>query len=172
MEVILSRAKNEKELKTVQNFFLDYFYTMSQYDPQIIINSYGLPMWSPFGLPGPTTSQECIRFNWWIRDICLQYVIMADGQPAGFVIICADQAHLAPGVDYELMDFYITPKYRRQKIGRLAARAAFDLFQGRWQVFQLEQNPPARTFWQSVVGEYTNGNYENLDGGTQQRFQN
>ncbi len=171
MEIKLSRA-NEQEAQIVKNFFVAYFYDMSQYDDNLIINAYGLPMWEPFGLPGPTTFEECVQFNWWIRDKCFLYLIRANENPAGFVIICADKSHLAPEIDYELLDFYIAPKYRRTGIGQQAARAAFDLFQGRWQVFELAKNTPALIFWQKVIADYTGGQYENLDSGTQQRFSN
>lgn len=156
----------------VQNMFVSYFYDLSQYDDQIIINAHGLPMWEPFGLPGPRTADECAPFNWWIRDKCQLYIIEVAGQPAGFVIILADKTELIPEVDIELMDFYIVPKYRRQGLGRQAARAAFGLYHGRWQVFQLERNAAARAFWQAIIKDYTHDQYENLDGGTQQRFNN
>jgi predicted acetyltransferase len=162
----------EAEMPIVRHFFLSYFYDMSQYDDNLIINDAGLPMWEPFGLPGPQTPDECIKFNWWIRDLCQHYIIRVDERPAGFVIICAAKEHLPEGVEYELMDFYITPKYQRNGIGKEAARQALDLFHGNWCVFQLEKNMPARNFWQKVIGEYTSGNFENLDGGTQQRFSN
>ena len=40
---------NDRTLPIVQNFFLAYFYDMTQYDDNLIINAYGLPMWQPFG---------------------------------------------------------------------------------------------------------------------------
>jgi predicted acetyltransferase len=171
MQVELMLAQGEA-VATVKHFFLAYFYDMAQYDPNIGINQFGLPVWLPNGLPGATTPLECVEANWWIRDKCLLYLVVVEGNPAGFVIILADKNQLIPEVDYELMDFYITPKYRRSGVGKIAARLAFDLFQGNWQVFQLELNTPARTFWQGVINEYTNGNFQNLDGGTQQHFSN
>jgi predicted acetyltransferase len=171
MTVTLTRTTPATD-HIVRNMFVAYFYDMSQYDDNLIINAHGLPMWLPFGLPGPTTLDECIAFNWWIRDLCECYIIQSDGSPAGFVILLTKQEKLPKGTDYELMDFYIAPKYRRSGIGAQAARLAFDLHHGTWIVYQLERNLPARSFWQTVINHYTNGNYTNLDGGTQQRFQN
>jgi predicted acetyltransferase len=171
MEVTLTLASGA-ETQVVKNMFPGYFFDLSQYDPNLIINEYGVPMWAPFGLPGPKTLAECADFNWWIRDECELYVIRADGNPAGFTIILTDATHLAPEVDVELLDFYIVPKYRRLGIGRLAARAAFETHHGRWQVFQLEKNAPAITFWHLVIAEYTGGNYESIDEGTQELFTN
>ncbi len=70
------------------------------------------------------------------------------------------------------MDFFITPKYRGQGVGRLAARAAFDLHHGRWQVEELARNAPAIRFWHHVIDKYTRGQYENRNNGAQQRFAN
>ena len=171
MHITLSLA-DEKEMSIVKNFFVAFFYDLSQYDDKLIINDFGLPMWEPSGLPGPQTLAECAPFNWWVRDSCFSYIIRADGKPAGFLNILANKTQLAPEVDFELLDFYIAPKYRRQKIGRAAAKAAFELYHGTWQVFELERNLAARSFWQAVINEYTNGHYTNLDDGTQQRFRN
>lgn len=170
-EIRLTRALDD-DMQIVRNMFLGYFYDMSQYDDNLIINDYGLPMWAPFGLPGPRSADECVRFNWWIRDRCEHYVIRGDGGPAGFVIICADPAHLPEGVEYELMDFYVAPRYRRRGVGRAAARLAFELHHGSWVVYQLARNAPALRFWHELIADYTGGSFTMLDEGTQQRFRN
>jgi predicted acetyltransferase len=171
MPITLARTSAETR-HIAANLFTAYFYDLSQYDDQIVINAHGLPVWEPFGLPGPRTLDECAPYNWWVRDQCEIYLVLADGSPAGFVIIAAGLAHIPEGIDFELQDFYIAPRYRRRGIGRIAARLAFELHHGAWVVYQLERNHPARVFWQGVVNEYTGGQYENLDGGTQQRFRN
>lgn len=171
MQVTLKRMTDE-DRHVVTNMFTAYFYDLSQYDDNLIINAHGLPTWAPSGGPGPRTHEECVVQNWWIRDQAELYIIRANGNPAGFVIILTSPAHLPPGIEYELMDFYIAPKYRRQGVGRAAAQAAFDLYHGKWVVYQLARNVPARRFWQGVVGDYTGGKFENLQGGIEQRFRN
>ena len=163
---------DDAQLPIVHHMFVAYFYDLSQYDDNLIINDYGLPMWAPFGLPGPTTPAECVAMNWWVRDRCRCYVIRVDGSPAGFAIVRGAGTGLEPGVDWELQDFYIAPKYRRGGVGRLAAPQVFDLERGVWQVFQLARNLPARVFWQQVIGDYTAGNFQNIGDGTEQRFDN
>jgi len=152
--------------------FLAFFYDLSQYDPNLVINIHGLPTWAPSGLPGPSNLEEFVRINWWIRGDCLRYIIRVDDNPAGYLIICNKREHLTPEVDFELVDFYIAPKYRRQGVGRIAARLAFDTQHGVWQVFELAANTPALKFWHDIIGEYIHGQYTDLDGGTQQRFRN
>lgn len=159
-------------LPIVKNMFTAYFYAMSQYDDGLIINASGLPHWAAFGLPGPTTHEECVAMNWWIRDRCEALIIRVDGVPAGFAFICAEKSHIPPEIDFELLDFYIVPKYRRQGVGKQAAQRIFDGRRGKWQLFELEQNLPALAFWHGFLKEYTGDAYENLDGGAQQRFDN
>jgi predicted acetyltransferase len=171
MEVSLVRTMPETE-SVLRFFFVAFFLELSEYDDNIILNAHGLPMWAPNGLPGPSTVDDCAEFNWWVRGDGERYLIFVDGTPAGYTILCTRGSHIPKGVDYELLDFYIAPKYRRRGVGRIAARLALDLHQGSWVVYQLERNQPARAFWQAVISEYTGGNYENRDGGIEQRFRN
>ncbi len=171
MDVTIETAAPDT-LQIVKNMFVAYFYDMSQYDDGLIINPYGLPHWAAFGPGGPKTAEECAAMNWWIRDRCEAIIIRADGVSAGFTFICADKAHLPPEIDFELLDFYIAPKYRRQSVGRQAARLILNRQRGRWQLFELARNLPALTFWRGFLADYTNGAYENLNDGTQQRFDN
>lgn len=170
MTIALQRVTDAAGMKIVRNMFTAFFYDLSQYDDKLVINAYGLPTWEPAGLPGPRDHEECARLNWWIRGQCEAYVIRVDRNPAGFVHILRDKRHLVQDVDQELLDFYVAPKYRRQGVGREAARQAFDLYTGTWQVYELTLNDPALRFWHSVIDEYTGGQYEDLQGGTLQRF--
>jgi predicted acetyltransferase len=169
--VSLMRTTPETE-HIVRNLFLAYFYIMAEYDDGISLNEHGLPVWMSFGPPGPHSPEECIRYNWWLRDGWERYIICKGTQPAGFVFIAAPPSHLPFPVDYELADFFVAPKYHRQGIGRQAARQAFELHHGSWVVYELARNLRARTFWHRLLDEYTGGKYLDLDNGTQQRFTN
>jgi predicted acetyltransferase len=48
----------------------------------------------------------------------------------------------------------------RSNEGRAAAFAAFDRFEGPWEVRQRTENPEATAFWRRAIGEYTGGDYE------------
>jgi predicted acetyltransferase len=170
MNVSLTRVADAEGALIVRNMFTAYFYDLSQYDDNLVINRFGLPTWAPSGLPGPKDHDSCARHNWWVRGSAEAYVIRADGNPAGFLHIMRDRRHLAMGVDQDLLDFYVAPKYRRCGVGSSAARQAFDLYPGTWQVFELARNEPALRFWHKVIGEYTGGDFLDLDDGTQQRF--
>lgn len=171
MNVSLVPATNAT-LPVVQNLFVAFFYDLSAYDPNLVINEYGLPTWAPSGLPGPRTIAECAPHNWWIRDRCQAYLIHANNHVAGYAMVLADKQHLPGDVDFELLDFYIAPPFRRQGVGRQAARLVFDAHRGRWQVFELAKNAPALAFWHRLIAEYTAGDFQNKSDGTEQRFNN
>ncbi len=171
MRVTLAEVTQESR-HVLRNMFSVYFCELSQWDDLVALNEHGLPVWTDFGVPQPRTHDECVSYNWWIRDRCHQYLILADNQPAGFVIVNPGPEHLPAGVDYDLLDFFVAHKYRRQGVGRQAACLAFDLFHGRWEVAQLAWNAPAVAFWNNVVSEYTGGEYETLDNGARQQFEN
>jgi len=90
-----------------------------------------------------------------------QYLIRADGRLAGFVMIDeVDHSILTGERDVILMrEFFVLRAYRRHGVGRIAARRAFELFPGRWEVFQLRENVVAQAFWRKVIGAYTAGRY-------------
>lgn len=89
------------------------------------------------------------------------YLIRVDGQPAGFVMIDeVDRSRLTGQRDILLMrEFFVLRAYRRHGVGRIAACRAFEMFPGRWEVFQLQENVVAQKFWRRVIGEYTADNY-------------
>jgi predicted acetyltransferase len=163
MNITLERATDETR-PILHRFFLQFFYALSEYDPYIYINDFGLPFYKPTNPPlpgeGPRTFDEAVRVNFWVRGECEQYLIRANGLPAGYVIVADRMPHMPPGVDYEILDFYIAPPYRRAGVGRRAAQLAFGLHSGEWIVYQLQKNEPAKAFWRAVIGEYTNENYD------------
>jgi len=171
MTVSLTEVTNETR-HILRNLFTVYFSELSQWDEFVALNEHGLPVWTAFGMTQPRSHDQCADYNWWIRDACAQYLILADNQPAGFVIINAGPGELPTGVDYELLDFFVAHKYRRRGAGCQAARLAFDLFHGRWEVAELAGNAAAVAFWNGVIREYSHGQYDRLDEGVRQRFRN
>ncbi|KAA9006559.1 GNAT family N-acetyltransferase [Paenibacillus spiritus] len=86
------------------------------------------------------------------------YLITCDGHPAGFALV--DRLLRSPEGDFYMTEFFVMQKYRRFGVGTWAAHRLFDMFPGDWKVSQVRANTPARTFWRRVIGEYTNGIYE------------
>ena len=96
--------------------------------------------------------------SYWVEEDRHPFLLLVDGKIAGFVLV-RDTKDEAGAVTHHLAEFFVMRKYRRQKIGRAAARQAFDHFPGKWEVLQIPNNLPGQAFWRKVIGEYTGGNY-------------
>lgn len=86
------------------------------------------------------------------------FIIRVDGKLAGFALIreIANQEWTY----YWMTEFFVLRKYRRKGVGKIAAFTIFNMFPGKWQIGQIEQNIPAQKFWRKVISEYTNGNFK------------
>jgi len=51
-------------------------------------------------------------------------------------------------------------KYRRNGVGKFVALTVFDMFKGKWEVCQIQNNLPARKFWKSIISEYMKNDYQ------------
>ncbi|MFY0758443.1 hypothetical protein AB1K32_06135 [Metabacillus dongyingensis] len=50
-------------------------------------------------------------------------------------------------------------KFRRSGLGKKIAHNIFQMYIGKWEIFQIERNKPAQSFWRKVIEEYTAGDY-------------
>ncbi|MFD1737259.1 hypothetical protein ACFSCX_11915 [Bacillus salitolerans] len=57
--------------------------------------------------------------------------------------------------DFRIDQFFILQKYKGKGLGKKAALMTFDLYSGKWQFNQIENNYPAQAFWRSTIKEYT-----------------
>ncbi len=107
-------------------------------------------LWQPDHLP-----------SWLGEDQDLPLVIVADGCRVGFALVArAPSPWIAPGCDHRMSEFFVVRRERRHGIGALAAHAIFDAHPGRWEVSELVRNERAIRFWRRVIGEQTEGRYE------------
>lgn len=89
------------------------------------------------------------------------FFIRVDGKIAGYVIISDGGCrYLEDETAHNIDEFFVTRKYRRKGIGRIAATTAFDLYKGKWEVCQMQDNVSAQQFWLSVISEYTNNDFQ------------
>ena len=88
------------------------------------------------------------------------YVVRVDGKLAGFVLVHRHGRLVDDPRVTRMSEFFIMRKYRRRGVGELVATRAFDLFTGRWEVWEIEQNVSAQAFWRRVIDRYTGGHFE------------
>lgn len=86
------------------------------------------------------------------------YLLYVDAVPAGFAAIAA-QVESSP-CQYEVCEFYIVPCFRRQDWGKHFAFHIWNELAGNWEVKQINGADKARIFWQSIIHEFTQGEYQ------------
>ncbi len=171
MDVELSRGGHADE-QAVRNLFTAYFYELAAWDPGILMNEFGLPVWHEFDVV-PRTPEEQVEGNWWIRGRCARYAIRADRAAVGIAIVCEDLS-LVPypvpeGTDFEILDFYVAPKVRRQGVGGRAVALVLERHRGNGVLFTLEENERAHAFWRASLGRCARDVVEH-DAGAMFRF--
>ena len=95
--------------------------------------------------------------HYWADPACQPFMFVVAGRYAGFALV--DAAVQLAGSERWIAQFFVVKKYRRQGVGRAAARAVFERMPGRWEVGQMPRNTPAQAFWRRVIGEYTGGRF-------------
>ncbi|MGB6778253.1 MAG: GNAT family N-acetyltransferase [Planococcus citreus] len=97
---------------------------------------------------------------YWTIPTHLPFLIEVDGNLAGFALVREIASEDSSCSSYlKICEFFIMKKYRKEGIGKRAAFHIFDLFQGVWEVAELETNLPAQKFWRKTISEYTNNEY-------------
>jgi len=86
------------------------------------------------------------------------YIIRNEERYIGFVFVRKIET---PEKSYfSIGEFFIMRKYRRKGFGRIIAKEVFNLHKGEWEIYQMEANKPAQTFWKEIIAEYTNGLFD------------
>jgi predicted acetyltransferase len=109
---------------------------------------------------GPDGLYENEHINlYWTDSDRHAFLISAADRFAGFILVnsfvCLEENSGARSI----AEFFVMRKYRRQGVGRVAARKIFDLMPGRWEVRQIHSNTVGQHFWRNVIGEYTAGKF-------------
>ena len=111
----------------------------------------------------------------WTDDRYLPCLLRAGDRLAGLAIVHRGSKLSGDAAVWDMAQFFVMRKYRRQGVGARAARLLFEAHPGPWEVRQISANTAANAFWRRVVGDYAGpaGWFETvLDGdrGTVQRF--
>jgi len=135
----------EDEKEILRNLLEKYDYEFSQYD-NLHVNKLGL-----FGY----------RYldHYWSENGRWAYFIEVDGKLAGFVMV-VNRAGESSDADFSMAEFFVMYPYRRLGVGRVAFFKTLKLHKGNWQLKYMPKNIASAYFWNNVVDEYTNGNFE------------
>jgi predicted acetyltransferase len=123
-----------------------YAYDFSEYD-QADINQHGYYGYRHFD-------------HYWTEASRHPFFIKVDDQLAVFVLVNDHCYVLKNSTARSIAEFFVMRKYRRTGVGRAAAFLIFDRFPGKWEVIQHGNNLPSQRFWEKVMGDYTNGDFQ------------
>jgi len=140
-------VKVEETEKSVLRQLIElYNYDFSEYD-QADVNAHGFYGYRYFD-------------HYWTEEARHPFFIKVDGELAGFVLVNDHCYYLKGAGARSIAEFFVMRKYRGKGIGKVVARQVFDRFPGKWEVLQHGENAPSIRFWETIVSEYTNGNFE------------
>jgi predicted acetyltransferase len=89
---------------------------------------------------------------YWTEAGRYPFLVRVERKLAGFVLV----RQLETGGHkplWQMAEFFILRKYRRQGIGRSVVHQVFERFEGQWEITQEEGNLPAQSFWKNVIRE-------------------
>jgi len=96
----------------------------------------------------------------WFNDPSARpFVILADGQRAGFALVARPPEFPRRTADFRMAEFFVVGEARRRGVGAGAATLLFTRFAGQWEVVEDEYNRPALAFWRRVIGRHCDGRY-------------
>ena len=99
--------------------------------------------------------------DYWTEPDRHPFLLRVENHWAGLALVRAGSPH-------DMAEFFVMRKYRRNGVGRAAARLLFDRFPGEWQIRQLAANKAATKFWRSVIP--VPFNEDTIEMGPRQRF--
>ncbi|MFP4478087.1 MAG: GNAT family N-acetyltransferase [Candidatus Izemoplasmatales bacterium] len=88
------------------------------------------------------------------------YFIKVNGQLAGFIMISDYPEVPEEGTDFCLSEFFVSHKYRKHGIGRIAFFDVLNKHRGQWQLKRHPKNIGSVYFWDKVINDYTKGQYK------------
>lgn len=147
----------------LRNLYPLYLHDLSEFGVGYRMDSQG--QWEPNYLGtwlAPSSEVHPLLLRW-------------EGRTVGFAFVAQSPfPYMTPGRDFRMSEFFILRGERGYGLGRRAAIAVFERFQGVWEVSQLPANHAATSFWRKVIREYTQGQFEDtlVDDSPAQVFDN
>lgn len=138
--VIVDRA-SKSDATTLGNLLQLYIHDLSAVFPNVELGPDGLFRYDDLPL------------YWSQSDARFAFLIRVDGRLAGFALVKrGSPASNDPNV-LDVAEFFVVRRFRRDGVGREAARLLWNTLPGRWTVRVSDGNNGALLFWDDVVRE-------------------
>ncbi len=92
--------------------------------------------------------------SFWQEPKKFPFLIYVDGKIAGLVLVQQGSPIEDDPQIWDIAEFFILRKYRKQGIGTNIAHLVWQQFAGRWQVRVLQGNTMARAFWVHAIEKF------------------
>ena len=96
---------------------------------------------------------------YWTAPGRFPFLLHADGQLAGFVLIKASSQDGLAGKEWDVAEFFILRGHRGRGLGTEAAHQVWRRFPGRWAVRVMAINEPANRFWRQAIEKFAAGGH-------------
>ncbi len=148
------KLSNEQDAHIIKNLWPLYQHDVSEFDKDKP-NKHGL-----FGVDDSvmTLARHSESMNaWWSNPGALfPYLILVDGEPAGFNLIATGPyVPDAKEADFIVHEFFLLHAYRGTKAGEMAVIEGFTLHRGKWEIVTYPNHHRGIAFWQKVHKGYT-----------------
>ena len=100
--------------------------------------------------------------NYWQEKERFPFFIKVNDKLGGFVLVNNYTYASKDKQTKTIAEFFVLKKYRRQGVGKQAAILIFNMYPGRWELRETNQNKQAQKFWRNVIEEYTQGDYQEI----------
>ena len=81
---------------------------------------------------------------YWVENERFPYLLIADGQLAGFVLVRRDRDY------WEMAEFYVKPEFRRRRLAQYSATEIFLKHPGAWRIGFNKHNKASRALWKKL----------------------
>jgi predicted acetyltransferase len=88
------------------------------------------------------------------------YLVRVDGALAGFAIVARGSRLREDDAVWDMAEFFVVRRWRRQRVGAEVAAILFARHRGRWEVRERIGNEAARDFWRAAIGSFTSGRFD------------
>jgi predicted acetyltransferase len=92
---------------------------------------------------------------YWRDSNRFPFLVRANGDLAGFVLVQKGSAVSGAADIWDMAEFFVLRRYRKQRVGLRVAHSIWQMFPGRWEVRVSEHNSVALSFWNRAVSEFT-----------------
>ncbi len=157
MDIVLEKVTPDKK-HVLANLFEKYQYDFSQFS-LVDLDEDGL-----YGFP---TLED--YFN---SEHGFAFILRVKDKIAGFVLIDNHSFDPERTIDFSITEMTLLYKYRQRGFGRKVLIQLFNMLKGKWQIRYYPGNKTSAYFWQNVIRDYTENNYELLEFYPHARFNN